>query len=376
MAKPLPPQRSQPRLPAPTEDRGFGWRVVETTAIVLGVLLLASLLWFAADVLLLLFGAVLLAALLRAATNGLVGLTGLRDGWSLALVLLLGTGALTALGWLLVPQVIDQIPELVDNLATTLRELQQTLGLSQLAEEVVQDVNLSDILPTPAGILGGATGLISSTFGVLANVVIVSVIGIYLAADPELYLRGVQRLMPVGQRERTRALLLALGRTLRWWMVGQLVSMTAVGLLSYVGLRLLGVPLALTLATVAFLLTFIPFIGPLLSAIPVVLVAFSEGPTTALYAFLLYSAIQLLEGYVLTPNVQRRSVALPPALTIAAQVLLGVLVGALGVILATPLAATALVVVNQLYVREVLGDDRPTPTDRDDPPSAHRAAAD
>jgi predicted PurR-regulated permease PerM len=159
-------------------------------------------------------------------------------------------------------------------------------------------------------------------------------------------------------------------------MVGQLISMTAVGLLSYVGLSLLGVPLALTLAVVAFLLTFIPFIGPLLSAIPVVLVAFSAGATTALYALLLYSAIQMLEGYVLTPNVQRRSVALPPALTIAAQVLLGVLVGALGVVLATPLAATGLVVVNKLYVREVLGDDQPTPTDGDATPSASKSAAD
>jgi len=145
--------------------------------------------------------------------------------------------------------------------------------------------------------------------------------------------------------------------------------MTAVGLLSYVGLRLLGVPLALILAVVAFLLTFIPFIGPLLSAIPVVLVAFSVGPTTALYALLLSSAIQMLEGHVLTPNVQRRSVALPPALTIAAQVLFGVLVGALGVMLATPLAATALVMVKELYVREVLGDDQPTPTDGTPPPS-------
>jgi predicted PurR-regulated permease PerM len=376
LAKLTPPQVSLPWRPAAAEDRGFGWRVAETTTIVLGVLLLASLLWFAADVLLLLFGAVLLAALLRAATNGLVAVTDLDDGWALALVVLLDTGGVIALGWLLVPQVIEQIPVLVDNLATTLGELEQTLGVGAMAREIADDVNLADLLPSPAGILGGATGLISSTFGVLANVVIVSVIGVYLAADPQLYLRGVLRLVPVGHREHTRALLKELGRTLRWWMVGQLISMTAVGLLSYVGLRLLGVPLALTLAVVAFLLTFIPFIGPLLSAIPVVLVAFSEGPTTALYAFLLYSAIQMFEGYVLTPNVQRRSVSLPPALTIAAQVLLGVLVGAGGVILATPLAATGLVVVKELYVREVLGDDQPTPTDRDAPPPAPEAAAD
>jgi predicted PurR-regulated permease PerM len=192
--------------------------------------------------------------------------------------------------------------------------------------------------------------------------VIVSVLGIYLAADPELYLRGVIRLVPVGKRAGARDLLETLGHTLRWWMVGQLISMTAVGLLSYIGLRLLGVPLALILAVVAFLLTFIPFIGPLLSAIPVVLVAFSQSPTMALYTLLLYTAIQMLEGYVLTPNVQRRSVSLPPALTIAAQVLFGVLVGSLGLALATPLAAAGMVAVNRLYVEEVLEDGQPHPT--------------
>jgi predicted PurR-regulated permease PerM len=109
-------------------------------------------------------------------------------------------------------------------------------------------------------------------------------------------------------------------------------------------------------------LTFIPFIGPLLSAIPVVLVAFSQSSTMALYTLLLYTAIQMLEGYVLTPNVQRRSVSLPPALTIAAQVLFGVLVGSLGLALATPLAAAGMVAVNRLYVEEVLEDGQPHPT--------------
>jgi predicted PurR-regulated permease PerM len=353
------PRRSPPRVLAPSDDRGFGWRVVETTAIVVGVLLLASLLWFAADVLLLLFAAVLLATLLRAATNGLVGLTGLTDSLALALVVLLATSGLIALGWVLVPQVIDQIPELIESLGATLGELEQALGVGEMARDLADGMDLADILPSPSGLLGGATGLITSTFGVLANLVIVSVLGIYLAANPDLYLRGVARLVPPSKRVPTRNLLEALGHTLRWWMVGQLISMTAVGVLSYVGLSLLGVPLALTLAVVAFFLTFIPFIGPLLSAIPVILVAFSQSPTVALYAFLLYTAIQMLEGYVLTPNVQRRSVSLPPALTIAAQVLLGVLLGALGVTLATPLAAAGMVAVNRLYVEEVLEDDEP-----------------
>jgi predicted PurR-regulated permease PerM len=142
LAEPQPHRRSQPRVPAPSDDRSFAWRVVETTAIVLGVLLLASLLWFAADVLLLLFAAVLIATLLRAATNGLVTLTGLADGRALALVVLLATGGLIALGWIVVPGIIDQVPELVDNLAATLGRLEQALGVAEMARELADDLEL------------------------------------------------------------------------------------------------------------------------------------------------------------------------------------------------------------------------------------------
>jgi predicted PurR-regulated permease PerM len=184
------------------------------------------------------------------------------------------------------------------------------------------------------------------------------VIGVYLAADPDLYLRGVGHLVPVRHRQVTRELLEAIGHTLRWWIVGQLVTMTTVGLLTYIGLSLLHVPLALILGLVAFLLTFIPFIGAITAAIPVILVAFSQGATTGLYALAVYAGIEMFEGYVLSPLVQRHSVSLPPALTIAAQVLLGVLLGVLGIALATPLAALTLVVINRLYVEALLGEDQ------------------
>jgi predicted PurR-regulated permease PerM len=351
------------RRPAPApappdrDSRDLGWRVVETTLIVLALLVLAALLWFAADVLLLLFAAVLLATVLRAAVNGIVHVTGIRDGLALALVLMLALGVVVGGGLLLVPQIASQGPELVDNLGQAIDGLQQKLGLAGVTQELASKVDLKELLPSPAGLLGGATNVISSSFGALANAVIVVVIGIYLAADPDLYLRGVAHLVPRSHRKMARELFETIGHTLRWWMVGQLVTMTTVGVLSYVGLRLLGVPLALILGVLVFLLTFVPFIGAIVAAIPVVLVAFSEGATIGLYAFAVYAGIEMFEGYVLSPLVQRHSVALPPALTIAAQVLLGVLLGVLGIALATPLAAMAMVAVNSLYVEALLGDE-------------------
>lgn len=130
--------------------------------------------------------------------------------------------------------------------------------------------------------------------------------------------------------------------------------MAIIGACTAVGLWALGVPLALTLALLAAALTFVPNFGPILAAVPAVLLGLLESPTKALYVVLLYVGVQTVESYVLTPLIQKRTVSAPPALTILAQVLLGVLVGGLGVVLATPLTAVALVLARELYVRDVL----------------------
>jgi predicted PurR-regulated permease PerM len=334
-----------------------GWRVLDVALILFGVFTLALVLWFAIDVLLLLFGAVLLAIALRTPADALSSRTRLPDSLALAatgVVLLL---IVAGVGWLLTPQLIEQVPRLVENLSDTIRQLNRAVGLEAKAEEMAGEVDLMSALPSPAGLVGGATSLISSTFGIVANVVILVVVAIYLAAAPGLYFEGLIRLFPKPRRERAEATLSAVGHTLRWWIVGQVIAMAVVGMLSFIGLTLLGVPLALALALIAFLTNFVPFIGPIISGVPALLVAFSQGLDTALWVLLLYTAIQSFEGYVLTPMIQRESVSLPPALTIGAQVLFGVLFGVLGVIFATPLAAAGLVATRILYVEGVLGDD-------------------
>ena len=147
-----------------------------------------------------------------------------------------------------------------------------------------------------------------------------------------------------------------LGGTLRRWLLGQLLVMTIVGVVVTVGLWLLGVPFAPALGLLAFLLEFIPYVGPIGSAVPGLLVASSLGTSKLLYVAILYFAVQSAEGYLLSPLIQERAVKIPPALTVLAQVLLGVLVGGFGLILATPLTAVALVLVNELYIKDALGE--------------------
>jgi predicted PurR-regulated permease PerM len=197
---------------------------------------------------------------------------------------------------------------------------------------------------------------------------VVLVSGIYLAAQPRMYVNGLLMIVPHARRPRYREVLERLGYVLRWWMIGQLVPMAVIGTLTAIGLKLIGVELWLILGLLAALFNFIPNFGPLISGIPAFLLALAESPTKAMWVVVLYVCAQSLEGYVLTPLVQRKAVELPPALLILFQVLAGLLLGALGVVLGAPLLAVVVVAVKMLYVEDVLGDHPHVPGDAEEKP--------
>jgi len=173
--------------------------------------------------------------------------------------------------------------------------------------------------------------------------------------DPDLYVRGILQLVPESKSSRIADTIDATGRTLRYWLLGQGISMLFVGILTTVGLWLAGVPLAFLLGVIAGILEFVPFLGPVAASIPGILIALTEGWTVALYALLVYVIVQQIENRLIVPLVQWKAVALPPALVILAVVALGLLFGLLGVLVATPLTAVTMVWVKRLYVEDVLG---------------------
>lgn len=219
---------------------------------------------------------------------------------------------------------------------------------------------------------GFAGSFITSTFGIIGNIVIVFGVGLFFAINPSLYTQGVIRMVPVKRRARSATILNQVGTQLEWWFVGQLCSMASIGLLTFIGLSILGIPMALTLGIIAGLMNFIPNFGPILAAAPAVLIALAPhgdqatlNPMLAVWVICLYIVIQLLEGWVITPFFQQRAVELPPALIIISQVIFGLLLGPLGLVLATPILATLIVLVRLLYVEDILGDKPPAPV----PPS-------
>jgi predicted PurR-regulated permease PerM len=341
-------------------ERNFGRKAGIATAIVATAAVILVLLWNLLDALLLVFAAILLACLVRGAADFLADKTRLPNGWSLAVVVVALAIGLTSVGWFLAPRIAAQTDQLWRSLTSSGQQLTAQISRYELGKRLLEHAPTLEQLTGRGNIVARVTGIFSSTFGLIADGLLVLFIGLYLAICPGVYVQGAVRLLPRARRARMTEVLLEIGVVLQRWLVGRTLLMISNGLLTMLALWLFHIPLALTLGVLAGLLNFVPTIGPLVAAIPAVLIGWTLGPAQALYVLLLYLVLQNLDGYVLTPLVQERTVSLPPALTIVAQLFFGVLAGSLGLLLATPLAAAAVVLVRRLYLEDVLGDQAET----------------
>lgn len=358
---PTPPSRPEPPRAEPrttAEWTRFAQRAFVASCVVAAVALGLLFIWYAAPLLLLVFAGILLSIPLRLAKSAVETHTPLGPGASLTLVLLALAVLLVTTGGAIVGSIMSQAASLANQLQEAARTVQSRLQDLEWARQALQQVpSLTDLVAGRTGALTRVFGLASSTLSWIVNAVIVLVVGIYVAAQPQLYSRGLRHVLPFRWRRRADDVLAALDVALSRWLVGRLTLMVINGALTTIALWLLGVPLALTLGVLAGLLNFIPNFGPIIAAIPAILIAFAQSPSMALYTALVYVAVQMIDGYVLTPLVDRRSVELPPVVTIAAQVLLGVLFGFIGLLVASPLTACALIVVKMLWVEDLLGDE-------------------
>jgi predicted PurR-regulated permease PerM len=327
-------------------------------SVIVFALIFVLLLWQVPDTLLLLFAGVLLGVFLRGGGDILFrrfGLSGTVRVLLFALLLvLLGAG----FALLAAPQLAEQANQLWQQLPRAVEQLTQRLSQYSWGQQLLEKAKPEN-LQLPSGGGGSAFAALGTTFSALGNFVLLVFLGLYFAVDPGLYRRGVEAFFPPSLRPKAHATCQEVGETLRGWLAAQLVSMTVVGVLTTLGLWALGVPLAPLLGLLAALLTFIPNIGPVTAAVPAVLLGLESGPTGALSVVGLYLAVQTVESYLITPYVQKRSVDLPPALTIVAQVAMGTLFGIMGLALATPLAAMAMTLVNRLYVDDYLEREKP-----------------
>ena len=334
---------------APDDFARFARRVLFIGA----VIVFSFLAWELRSVLILAFAGVLLALILRALAGPFVHWTPLGTSAAVSVVALMVLVVISGAGMVIGNQLSTQLTALWTHLPELANKAEHSFEESAIGKALVQ------VLGPPPEFFSGVTvksalSAATATFGILADVLIIVVLGLFFAYMPQLYMNGVIALVPAVHKSRMREVLSSTARALRAWLLGQFVSMIIVGAISWAGLSLLNVPLALGLAFLAFVLEFIPVIGPIVAAVPAVLVGLSQSPMAGLWVALLYLGIHVIEGYVVVPMLQRWAVHIPPALTVIGVVAFGFIFGWLGVLLATPLMVATVVWVKMIYVESVL----------------------
>ena len=337
----------------------FAQKVATACGLVAFTVLLLALLYFTFDVVMLVFAAALLAIFLAGLAEVIEPYVPLGDGLRVLLVSVILLAVVGGTIALLSPSIAEQAQHLREELPKSAASVTSFIGQYGWGRTLIQQMpNVQEALGniSLSALLSGVGGVFTSTIGALGNIAIVILLAIYLASEPRFYTEGFVRLFPIPRRQRVTEILHQVYESLRWWLIGKFGSMLFIGFLTWVGLSILGVPIALTLALLAGLLSFIPNFGPILSAIPALLIAFVDSPITAVYVLILYVVVQVVESNLVTPLIERETVELPPALTVVFQLGLGTLVGGLGLVLATPLLAMIVVVVQLVYLQDILGD--------------------
>jgi predicted PurR-regulated permease PerM len=342
---------------SPDDSRAALANFARRLLLALLILAVAYLAWLGVHVLLLTFAGVLFAVFLSSVSDWLSRATGLGYRWALGLVVLALLALAVGAGWLLADRLGTQVAQLAEQLPQSLERIRDYLSERPWGRLLLENAPQAAKSIAQTGDFSRVTGLVSGVSGFLFGAVVVLFVGVFGAADPDVYKKGLLHLIPPARRPRAAQAIDAIAGNLHWWLVGQAVLMVVMAVTTSLGLWLIGIrDLALTLGLITGLLEIIPYIGAWLSAVPSAMVALLVGPGYLVAVLGLYLGLHILEGYVLAPLIQSRAVHLPPALTLVAQVLLGEVAGVLGLLVAAPLTVVAIVAVKLLYLEDALGD--------------------
>lgn len=311
--------------------------------------------WQLRSVVLLVFAGILFGIVFDSGARLIERWLPIRHVFSLALA----TVAIIALAGLAMAifgrEVVHQVTDLAARLPAAWATFETRVGTRDLVAAVRE--NLGRVMPDGGTVLAALQYVIGSITGAASGFALALLGGIYLAARPDLYRRGFLMLIPERHVARTAATLDATRKALQDWLLGQLLSMTVTATAIAVGLSFIGVPSALALGLICGLMGFVPMIGPLLGALPGVLVALSLGGDVLVQTIILYVIVQQLAGSVIEPMIMHHTVNVPPAVTLFGLFAVGALFGPVGVLLGGPLIVTAHVLTRQLYVKGCLGRD-------------------
>ena len=328
----------------------------------LGLVALAFLAWQLRTVIVLLFGAVVVATIIRAIADPCTNRLRMPEPAAVLIAVLVIVALVGGVAWLLGNQIAAQTETLADTLPTALATVDGWLATVGLAHPIQSW--LAELHQHGGALVSRFSSWLSNASAGLANLLIVFFGGIFLAAEPRFYKTGVIKLVPPHRRPLVADAMRDSENALRLWLRGQLAAMVVIGVLTGTGLWMLGIQSWLVLGILAGFVEFIPFAGPILSAIPAVLIALVQSPELALWTALMYVFVQHFEAYLVQPLIQQYAVEVPAVVLLFALLAFALLFGIIGVVFAAPLTVVTYVLVKRLYVREAL--DTPTPIPGED----------
>ncbi len=323
--------------PGPTEIRSHLVRTELLKAGVwLGLALLIGVCIILIQPILLIFAGIVLASMLDGGARLLGRVLPIARGWRLLIVCL---SLLAFLSWAVLfagSQIADQAATLQGVIMGQVERIAAWASDHGMGSFELDTKTIADNI---AGTVGRVTAAVGTVLGALTSLVMILVLGIFIAIEPRLYERGVAWMLPMKARENFYITTARMGFTLRRLMAGRLLGMLVEGVGTWLACLAVGIPMAALMGLLTGLLAFIPNIGAILSGVLLVLVGFSAGTDTGFWAIAIYLIVQTVDGYLIVPMVAKKTVDLAPALVLGAQILFGALLGLMGLFLADPIVA-------------------------------------
>ena len=331
------PANSHVEEPGPNELRDpFIRQELKRASVWIGLACVVALIALLAQPLVLVFGGVVVAAMLDGGTRLLGRVLPIARPWRLVLVLL---GVLAFLAWVVLLAGSELTAQAADLQQTVTTQADRLLHFARANNLLTKSGTASEIGNQVMGSIGRITSVVGTAFGAITSIALILVIGVFLAAEPRLYERGLAWMLPMRGREQFYEIMSDMGSSLRRLMAGRLLGMVVEGVGVWILLMLGGIKMAALLGVLAGMLAFIPNIGSLISGGLIILVGFSGGWNSGFYAAGVYLVMVVVDGYLIVPYVAKRSVDLAPALVLGAQLLFGALLGIFGLMFADPMVA-------------------------------------
>jgi predicted PurR-regulated permease PerM len=331
--------------------------------------------WLIRDIVMLTLTAVIVAVLLTSPIRFFTRL-GVRRALAVLVTILLVIGLVSLAMTVVLPPLLEQISTLVrETIPSAAEQLQRELTVANITERfpqmegLLQGVDLqstlnqisSQIFERLATFSGQIFPFLGSVLSSLLSILIVIFLAVYFIADPQTHTDGLLKLFPKTYRPRAREIMWRLYDALRNYLKAQLLLMLLIGVSTGVALLAMGVPLYSALGTITGVFSFVPNFGPLIALIPVIAVAIINTPEKILLIIVVFYILQFVQSQIITPLLLGSGVNLPPALILLAQIIGGIFFGFLGLLLAVPLAAIIVVLIEEVYVKDILQDREEAP---------------